>query len=48
VTPSAFAVFMLITNSNFVGRRELAHHRRDLPPAVDPTQPDLPTRHEAE
>jgi hypothetical protein len=26
----------------------LAEHRGDLPPAIDLTQPDLPTRYEAE
>jgi hypothetical protein len=26
----------------------LPQHRGDLPPAIDPAQPDLPARHEAE
>src|SRR5207248_7812117 len=26
----------------------LAEHRGDFPPAVDPAQPDLPARHQAE
>src|SRR6266568_6347274 len=29
-------------------RRVLTEHRGDLPPAIDPAQPDLPARHEAE
>jgi hypothetical protein len=28
--------------------RVLAEHAGDLPPAIDPAQLDLPTRHEAE
>src|SRR5439155_17716822 len=47
-------IFMVVLVSEFEGgprgkscrhRRVLAEHAGDLPPAIDPAQPDLPARH---